>query len=233
MEIGFDTTLLGLPRWERLTETSLSEPTELCEIMGRHGSDKGHENVFSCKHNYTQYYHWIFEGLRTQPLRIFELGLGTNNPNMPSSMGPNGVPGASLRGWREFFPRALVFGADVDKDILFWEDRIQTFYCDQTSPAAIRDMWQHPALEEPFDIIVEDGLHEFSANVCFFEHSFYKVKLGGYFIIEDVTVDTLRQWDVKLTEWRSRLPMFEFAIQNLPNRLNSYDNILVVARRVR
>lgn len=32
---------------------------------------------------------------------------------------------------RELFPHALVYGADIDRDILFEEDRIKTFYCNQ------------------------------------------------------------------------------------------------------
>ena len=30
-------------------------------------------------------------------------------------------------------------------------------------------MWNDQSLQEDFDIIIEDGLHTFSANVCFFE----------------------------------------------------------------
>ena len=38
-----------------------------------------------------------------------------------------------------------------------------------------------------FDIIIEDGLHTFEANKCFFENSIHKVKRGGIYIIEDIT----------------------------------------------
>lgn len=170
--------------------------------------------------------------MRKLPLRVFELGLGTNNPNLPSSMGPNGIPGASLRGWKDYFPLANIFGADIDQDILFSEDRIKTYVCDQTSPISIWKLWNTLALEEAFDVIVEDGLHEFSANVCFFENSFYKVKNGGYFIIEDVSVSCLADWGRQLTEWRARFPMFEYKVVNLPSTINHFDNILIVARRV-
>jgi len=58
---------------------------------------------------------------------VFELGLGTNNIGAPSSMGAGGCSGASLRGWREYFPNAHIFGAESDRDILFDEERIWTF----------------------------------------------------------------------------------------------------------
>ena len=117
-------------------------PTYMCRVMTRHGSDKGRR-----WHNYTTIYSVLFGELRHQPLRILELGMGTDNPNLRSTMGIKGFPGASLRGWRELFPRALVYGADIDRDILFEEDRIKTFYCDQLDSVAIRDLWSQPHLQ--------------------------------------------------------------------------------------
>ncbi len=105
--------------------------------MGRYQSDKGHENIIASWHNYTTFYYSIFKDFNEKPLRLFELGLGTNNVNLPSNMGPQGKPGASLYGWREFFPNSEIFGADIDTDILFNADRIKTFYCDQTKPEII------------------------------------------------------------------------------------------------
>ena len=61
--------------------------------------------------------------LRLNNLNIFEVGLGTNNVDVPSNMGKDGKPGASLRAWRDYFPNA-----DIDTRILFKEDKIQTFY---------------------------------------------------------------------------------------------------------
>ena len=40
-------------------------------------------------------------------------------------------PGASLRSWREYFPNAQIFGADVDRSILFNSDRINCCWVDQ------------------------------------------------------------------------------------------------------
>ena len=160
--------------------------TPLCEIMGRHKSDKGSINIESSWHNYTTFYYSIFKDLRENHLRIFELGLGTNNINFPSNMGPEGRPGASHFGWSEFFPNSHIFGADIDTDILFNTDKIKTFYCDQTNPEIIKKMWNENDLHDNFDIIVEDGLHTFNANVCFFENSIHKLNPNGYFIIEDI-----------------------------------------------
>ena len=106
--------------------------TDLCFIMHYYGSDKGDPDL-SRNHNYTRTYDELFRSMRPDELRVFELGLGTNNPNFPSNMGPSGRPGASLRGWKQYFKNANIFGADIDAGILFNEDRIKTFYCDQNN----------------------------------------------------------------------------------------------------
>jgi hypothetical protein len=97
----------------RLRSVNVFAPTPICRVMSKYGSDKGH-----AWHNYTTIYFVLFEALRNRPLRFFELGLGTNNSSLPSNMGAKGMPGASLRGWRDFFPHACIFGADIDRDIL-------------------------------------------------------------------------------------------------------------------
>ena len=66
------------------------------------------------------------------------------------------------------FPRALVYGADIDRDILFEDNRIKTFYCDQTHRAAIRELWSQPGLESGADIIIDDGLHTFEGDTLVF-----------------------------------------------------------------
>ena len=96
-------------------------------------------------------------------------------------MGIDGIPGASLYGWEEFFPNSCIFGADIDTDILFDTDKIKTFYCDQTNPESIKNMWNKPQLNENFDIIIEDGLHKFHDNVCFFDNSIHKLNSNGYY----------------------------------------------------
>jgi hypothetical protein len=107
----------------------LSHLTDLCEIMSSFGSEKG-KGV----HNYSVVYDWLFSRFRKDSLAIFELGLGTNKVGAPSSMGPNGKPGASLQGWREYFSIAKIYGVDIDADILFEEDRVRTYWTDQRDP---------------------------------------------------------------------------------------------------
>lgn len=202
--------------------------TPLCEIMGRNKSDKGNININSSWHNYTTFYYSIFKELADKNLRIFELGLGTNNINMKSNMGENGRPGASLYGWREFFPNSDIFGADIDNDILFNDDKIKTFYCDQTNSNIIKNMWNEKILQDNFDIIIEDGLHTFSANICFFENSIHKLKPNGYYIIEDIINDEIHLFINKIKEWETQYKDCLFTLIKIPSLNNDFDNNLLV-----
>lgn len=202
--------------------------TKLCKIMGNHGSDKGHENIIDSWHNYTTVYDVLFSKMQKDNIRVFELGLGTNNPTIPSNMGINGRPGASLRGWAEYFENAQIFGADIDSNILFNEDRIQTFYCDQTKPSIIKNMWNSPELSDNFDIIIDDGLHKFVANLCFFENSIHKLKKGGYYIIEDILKEEEHLFNDQIQIWKDKYPNLYFQMVNLPSKTNSHDNTLLV-----
>jgi hypothetical protein len=202
-------------------------PTRMCRIMTKHGSDKGRR-----WHNYTTVYAAILDGYRGRPLRIFELGLGTNNPELVSSMGVTGRPGASLRGWREIFPQASIYGADIDRAILFEEERIKTYYCDQLDQEAIRALWSEPALRGGMDILIEDGLHSFEGNISFLDGSLAQVRPGGIYVIEDIATDTIERWRSALqSTYAPRYPDYQFVLVVLPNAQNRADNNLLVIRR--
>lgn len=207
-------------------------PTPLCKLMEDFGSDKGglHREMV---HNYTTYYYALFAPVRSHRLRVFEMGIGSNDTSIASNMGAAGHPGASLRGWKAFFPRAQVFGADIDRKALFEEERIQTFYCDMTQPKVIATMWQAPALARSLDIIIEDGLHVFDAQVTFFENAVHKLAKGGVYVIEDIRMADLPRFEAKLPEWKARFPALhlDFRIVRLPHPANRADNNLLVAQR--
>ena len=203
--------------------------TDLCFIMSHFGSDKGSPN--GGHHNYTLLYDPLFAPVRQAPIRVFELGLGTNNLNFPSNMGADGKPGASLRGWKQFFPNAQIFGADIDDGILFEEERIKTYQCDQNGTESVSRLWINSDLAPEFDIIIEDGLHIFESNVHFFENSCHKLKVGGVFVIEDIQSYTFQNWAVKVPEWRARYPHLTFRMVQIPNERNKFDNNVLLVKR--
>ncbi len=152
-----------------------NKKTNLCFIMENFGSDK------STLHNYTVFYNFLFNDIKQEVKNVFELGLGWQ---------PNS--GASHRGWREYFNNANIYGAEIDSNVLFTEERIHTFYCDQTNKSDIDNLWSNKdLLNIELDIIIDDGYHNYNANIIFFENSFRKLKKNGYYIIEDILNDEI------------------------------------------
>src|SRR6185295_20404900 len=124
----------------------------------------------------------------------------------------NGRPGAPLRAWQEVFPRAHVYGADIDRAALFAEGRIKTFYCDQLDRAVILQLWSEPDLKDPLDIIIDDGLHTFEGNTSFLEASLDRLRPGGLYVVEDIEHGTVPSWYDRIeTIYAQRYPAYEFA----------------------
>lgn len=188
----------------------------LCEIMKRCGSDKG-----LGWHNYTEKYFKLFDNNKTNIKYVFELGLGTNNIDVPSNMGKDGIPGASLRGWKEYFINAEIYGADIDEKILFNEDRIDTFYCDQTDEKSIYNLWENEKIKNIlFDIIIDDGLHSVFANINFLKHSFHKLNKNGFYIIEDILNEEVDTFENEL----KKIKNITYILLEFPHEKNIYDN---------
>ncbi len=191
----------------------------LTELMNKYGSDKGQG-----RHNYTLQYESLFDNIRSDVKSFCEVGLGTTNPNIKSNMGWNGKPLASIYGWRDYFQNATIYGGDVDPDILKQGDRFSTFEVDMTNPDSVREFWNN--IPERVDIMLDDGLHEFDANVCLFENSIDM--WNSMYIIEDVGNIYFEEWDKKIEEWKIKYPDFKYqkVYQNIPT--NNYDNNLIV-----
>ena len=195
---------------------------ELKKLMDFYGSDKGGKNN---QHNFAQYYSDIFNNKKEKVKNFLEIGLGSNNLDVPSNMGIDGKPLASLRAWRDYFIYGNIYGADIDKNILQNEERIKTFYVDQTNPTSIKEMFKNIGISK-FDIILEDGLHEFNANICFFENSIEYLTDDGVYIIEDVYYKDQNKF-IKYFENKS----YNFSIIDIFHKKNISNNCLVVIKK--
>ena len=91
-----------------------------------------------------------------------------------------------MRAWRDYFPNAKIIGIDIDPDVMFTEDRISTYVCDQTSKLSINSFITQANLKpNTVDIIIDDGMHEFKANITLFENTKHLLKDNGIYVIED------------------------------------------------
>ena len=166
---------------------SQQQSMDLKILFNQYGSDK------ASKHNY----HLIYGAVLSERLaikNILEIGMGTNNLDVASNMGKFGKPGASLRAFRDFCINAEIYGADIDKRILFSEERITTSYLDQTDAKTFQQLKNK--LPESFDLVIDDGLHSPNANIATLDFGLQIIKKNGWVIVEDIRVESLSIWKV-------------------------------------
>jgi len=83
-------------------------------------------------------------------------------------------------------------GADIDKEILFSEQRIRTFHLDQLnveSFAALSD-----TIGSDFDLVIDDGLHAIDANLNVLYFFIPLLKHGAYAVVEDIPKAAIPFW---------------------------------------
>jgi len=159
---------------------------KLIENLNFNGSDKvsmDYHIIYSC----------LFDNTKDQ-LNILEFGLGTNNPNIVSSMGIKGKPGASVKAFRDTFENSKIYGVDIDKNILFSDERIETYFVDQNNFETFKNITEN--VSEKFDLIIDDGLHYQLSNLNTLLFALNNLKKGGFFLIEDIGIWTIDTWKV-------------------------------------
>ena len=157
-------------------------------LLRKHGSDK------STIHNYNILYSFIFNQLENNSdCNTLEIGMGTNNPVLVSTMGAHGVPGASLFAFSAYFDKANIYGADVDRNILFNKDNIKTCYVDQLNLESFDDL-NTTFGNIKYDLIIDDGLHSIGANFNTLLFALEHVKPNGWIVIEDIHISRVPNW---------------------------------------
>lgn len=168
-------------------QAEIESATAVETALDSFGSDK------AWRHHYHHVYGRILAS-RSEIEAVLEIGMGTTNRDIVSHMGPNATPGASLRAFRAFLPNAMIFGADIDKRILFQEERIATYHVDQTNLDSLEILARE--VPDDLDLVVDDGLHSPDANVAVLAFGLRKLKVGGWIVIEDISKHALPVWEV-------------------------------------
>gem|GEM_PF-1353835 len=166
-----------------------SEPTKLGALFDEHYSDKG------SYHGYDKVYSVALTEIlsRKDQLNLLEIGIGTNNISLVSTMGRNGTPGASLRAFRDVDSRIMVYGADIDRDILFSESRIKTAFVDQLNLSSLKGLVDTLKVDR-FDVVIDDGLHSIEANLNSLIFAIDVLDVDGWFFVEDIPERSLIVW---------------------------------------
>lgn len=171
----------------KLLSFSDSESVESLNLLfDKHGSDKGSH------HGYTKVYHAIIcQQLSTKKdCVIFEIGIGSNNLDVQSNMGIEGIPGASARAFRDFSSKIKLIIGDIDERILFEEERINSYYVDQLKNNTLENFFSI----SKYDIAIDDGLHSLRSNLNFFIKALDKKTSNSWIVIEDINLSDTYFW---------------------------------------
>jgi len=175
------------PNMVNISKYNNESMDELALCLNKHRSDK------ASRHNYHILYSFILDKLgRKNNLNVLEIGLGTNNPDLVSSMGVDGNPGASLYAWEDYLPNSNIYGADIDRTILFNKGRIRTHYVDQLEFGSFIDLQKD--FNVKYDLIIDDGLHSTAAQFNTLLFALENINDGGYIVVEDIWKDITDNW---------------------------------------
>lgn len=150
---------------------------ELDDLALRYGSDK----TPFIKHFYTEYYYELFAPIREKVKRVLEIGVG-DSAEMSWTGVPNYQTGASLRMWRDFFPHAQVYGADI-KPLTVDEPRISVMQCDQANADDLKRLLKRTG--KSLDIVIDDGSHLPEHQLFTCRTLMPMLKRGVLYLIED------------------------------------------------
>jgi Methyltransferase domain len=146
----------------------LRSPT-LDELAEKHGTDKGTVSQDLEPKGYTRLYERYLGPLRHEPITLLEIGVQA---------------GASLRMWEEYFPRARIFGIDIQpKCTMYDTPRVQVMIGDQTDSEFLAAVKKATG---PLDVVVDDGGHRMEQHRISLQELWPAVTPGGFYFIEDL-----------------------------------------------
>ncbi|KAA2256349.1 class I SAM-dependent methyltransferase [Solihabitans fulvus] len=174
---------LGVLAANQLVGAVSGRPADLTELAVRFQSDKWGS------HWYTPNYERYFAPYRDARVKILEIGIG--------GYGDPQAGGASLRMWKHYFRRGLVYGMDIHEKTGIDEPRLRTIVGDQSDAALLDSLG---ASLGPFDIIIDDGSHLNEHVITSFHALFPHVRPGGLYVIEDTQTSYWPGWGGSSTE---------------------------------
>ncbi len=175
--------------------------TLLCKLAYKYGSDKCPQ----IGHQYTQFYYELFKNKRQKVKKVLEIGVGW---------------GASLFMWRDFFPKATIYGADINKEYLFQTKRIKTYFCDQSKKSHLLNLIKKVGRD--IDLFVDDGSHSPNDQVFTCLTLMPALNKKVIYVIEDVA-------DKKIAE---NLRMYNCEFKRRSKMLCHDDRLLLVRHKV-
>ena len=170
-------------------------------------------------HGYASHYDKLFSPLRSDPVRLLEIGVGG---------------GEGVKMWKRYFHGfPTICGVDIVHDTNPWDTPTvsqsgpvpQWYYFtqgDQCDP----EFWKKfiESNGGDFDIIIDDGLHSNIAVITTFNALWQHVKPGGFYAVEDLNVAYGGPSFFVSANWPNQIDFLKGKIDEL-NRVGGIDSI--------
>lgn len=167
-------------------------------------------------HNYDQLYSALFKD-KDVVNNILEIGIAR---------------GSSLKSWKKIFINANIIGVDFDMSQMFLEDRINTYYLDQTKLNSYDEL-REKCKNIKFDLIIDDGSHNFEESVNTLNKTLPWVQIGGWLIIEDIKQSLENKWKNIIKNISDEYDVFLLNMMDICNRSGFDDNIVLAIKRIK
>ena len=141
-----------------------------------HPNNKGGYWLGSCDRKpeiFYHIYHAEFHMFRNLEINLLEIGTRW---------------GGSIWAWRKYFPKAKIYGLDIDPEALKFSDDdpengVKIYLGDQTDLSLLEKINEEAG---GFDIIIDDGGHTMKQQITSFNFLFPKLHNNGIYVIEDL-----------------------------------------------
>ncbi|UKZ73869.1 hypothetical protein TrVFT333_001523 [Trichoderma virens FT-333] len=159
-------------------------PKAFLDIALKYGTDK------VTKHQYHFMYGKYLQPLRSERVKVLEIGLGCDVPY---------GPGASYWTWKEYFEDVDLYFIDNDVECthrwaeLQWRPGTTVFLGDQGDPDFLEDFIEATGGE--FDVILDDGGHFMHQQIISLQHLWRTIKPGGVYFCEDLETSYFPMFD--------------------------------------
>jgi len=162
------------------------------EEIGRiHGTDK-------VEHGYLPHYEQHLPDCDSQ-FTLLEIGIAT---------------GASLRMWHDWAINAQIVGIDNNPDVKdIPEEGFKIIHGDAT------EQFEMPYTS--FDVIIDDGSHQSTDIIKSFDLLWSKLKIGGWYIIEDLETQFHEEWGGSYSGSPATTKIYTELLNTIQNRYNS------------
>ena len=195
----------------------LNETKDLGKLFDFFNSDKGNqfENQYAHPskrtssrikgHGYSIFYQKYFENLKSNNLKILEVGSFHGNASAALYF---------------YFKKSKLFAADIYPDLFrYRSNRIESFYVNSSDENSIQKNIIDK-FSDNFDIIIEDAGHSLKDQIISLFMLFKKLNSGGLFIIEELDFPDTRK-DMNLMNEKPTLREILFKFKKEKKLLNS------------